>query len=297
MRATTPVGPRSALLLGCVLGGATFAGCQDYNLKTQDSNVAGAGDTGTITTADTSTGDSAPADTDTGTVIVSDSGDSSHDSVPNDTGVVATESVYLNTSDTLYSYDPSSNTATRIGGFKSGGSALSGITDIAIDLGGHMFGVSFSKLYNIDPTNANCTFVANISDQMTGLTFVSDGRLVGAGTKVSFVDTTNGNLTTLVPSGRYTTSGDIIGLPDGMLYWTVQGGDDLVQVDPNTGATAKMGSIGVSSIYGLGYADGKMLGFTSGGKEMTIDSGTGRTSDPQSLSGSWWGATTNPVLW
>ena len=45
------------------------------------------------------------------------------------------------------------------------------------------------------------------------------------------------------------------------------------------------------------YADGKMLGFTSGGRVVTIDETSARSSGAASLAGSWWGATTNPVLW
>lgn len=233
------------------------------------------------------------------------------DTVPEDTGdtggggtveipdtEVATEAVYINTSDTLYSYDPTTGVATRIGDFSAAGREISGgMTDIAIDLDGIMFGGSFTTLYRINPTTAECTRVADLDDEMTGLTFVSDGRLVGAGEAVSFVDTRTGALTPLVDYGEYSTSGDIVGLPDGMLYWTVTGGDLLIQVDPSDGSTRRRGSTTVSGIYGLGYAYGEMIGFTSGGRALVIDETTGRVSDNASLSGTWWGATTNPVLW
>ncbi|MSP54177.1 MAG: hypothetical protein EXR69_00995 [Myxococcales bacterium] len=270
----------------------TLSGCQEYGLKNKVEEDPPPEDSGTPP-IDTHTGDTAPvdSDTDTGEVVVEDS------PPPEDTAVVATESVYINTSDMLYSYDPATNTSARIGAFRSGGNAVTDMTDIAIDLSGHMYGVSFSKLYSINPATAEASFVASVADSLTGLTFVSDGRLVGTGSKVSFVDTSSGALTTLVPAGRYTTSGDIIGLPDGMLYWTVEGGDDLVQIDPASGGTVRVGNIGVSGLYGLGYADGKMLGFTSGGRVVTIDESTARSGTASSLSGSWWGATTNPVLW
>lgn len=282
---------RTDLALSLVLL-SSVVGCQEYGLKNKAEEDLPAEDSGTPP-VDTHTGDTAPVDTDTdtGEVVVEDS------PPPEDTAVVATEPVYINTGDMLYSYDPSTNTSSRIGAFRSGGNSVTDMTDIAIDLSGHMYGVSFTKLYAINPSTAEATFVASVGDSMTGLTFVSDGRLVGAGSKVSFVDTSSGALTTLVPAGRYTTSGDIIGLPDGMLYWTVEGGDDLVQVDPGSGTTVRVGSIGVSALYGLGYADGKMLGFTSGGRVVTIDETTARSSSASSLSGSWWGATTNPVLW
>ena len=110
-------------------------------------------------------------------------------------------------------------------------------------------------------------------------------------------DLRTGALTPLVARGEYSTSGDIIGLPDGMLYWTVTGGDALVQVDPADGTTRRRGNIGISGIYGLGYAYGELLGFVSSGRVVVIDESSGDTEDNAPLSGSWWGATTNPVLW
>ncbi len=275
-----------ATLLSLSLPLALLA-CQDYRLKGAPDDPVDDVDSDTAP-VDTYVEDTEPQDSppeDTGEVVIPD------------TGEVATESVYLNTSSTLFSYDPGTNTATQIGRFSMGGRDVTDMTDIAIDLSGHMFGVTFSTLYQINPSTAAVTMVAPVSDDLTGLTFVSDGRLVGTGSRVSFVDTSTGALTQLVASGRYTTSGDIIGLPDGMLYWTVEGGDDLVQVDPNSGATVNIGNIGVSALYGLGYADGVLLGFTSGGRVVDIDAATARNSNGRTLSGSWWGATTNPVLW
>ncbi len=272
------------LALTCVWAVA----CQEYALKLDGKDPKKQDDSGS-SIVDTSTGDTAQDSAhDTGTVVVPDTGD---------TGTVATASVYLNTSDTLFAYDPSTNTASRIGNFTLGGTPFSGMTDIAIDLSGYMFGGTSSSLYAINPSTAECTFVARLADSMIGLTFVSDGRLVGAGSRVSFVDTSTGALTQLVPSGRYSTSGDIIGLPDGMLYWTVSGGDDLVRVDPGTGATTRVGSIGTSGLYGLGYADGVLMGFADSGRRIDIDASTARSSNSEPLPGSWWGATTNPVLW
>lgn len=268
---------------------ATFlVACTDYDLNTKEDPpvLEDTGDSGGSVVDSADTGDSG-SDTDTGGTTV-----------PDDTGVVATESVYINTSDTLYSFDPSSSIATRIGTFRDGAFAISGgMTDIAISLDGFMYGVSFDALYQIDPTTGDCRYVASVSDEMNGLTFVSDGRLVGAGDGVYVIDTRSGRLTTIVSPGEYSTSGDIIGLPDGNLYWTVYGGDDLIRVDPTTGDTRRLGNIGQYGVYGLGYANGELYGFASGDVMLTIDPATGRAQGTQELRGSWWGATTNPVLW
>jgi hypothetical protein len=50
-------------------------------------------------------------------------------------------------------------------------------------------------------------------------------------------------------------------------------------------------------VYALGYAYGDLLGFTAQNKVVVIDSATGRATRTDKLTGTWWGATTNPVLW
>ena len=279
--------------------------CQDYSLKNGKDEKDGAGSTDTAidSTGSTDSNDSTDSD-ETGEVLDStDTGDDSDTGSSTDTGdsgEVATEAVYLNTSSELYSYDTATNAAVLIAPFTSGGWPLTDVVDIAIDLSGHMFGTTFAALYSVNPTTAECTYIADVAESLTGLTFVSDGRLVGAGSSVSFVDTTTGALTPLLGSGRWSTSGDIIGLPDGKLYWTVYGdgsGDELIQIDPNTGNAVDIGSTGTASIWGLGYAAGAMIGFTDGGKVIDIDPATAMGSNYRTTGSSWWGATTNPVLW
>lgn len=266
-----------------------LAACQDYDLtareKPEGLDTAEADDTA----PDVDTADD-PDDTgDTGGGVIVDTGDPE----------VATEPVYINSGSTLYSYDPTTNTATEIGVFKERGVTVSTMTDIAIDLGGHMYGVAYEELYHITPATAEVELLGTLDAEQNALTFVSDGTLVAAG-DAGVISIDLGTLRTKTIGGRgYTSSGDIVGLPDGYLYWSVEGGgsDKLVRVDPQTGAASELGSIGTSGVYSLGYAYGDLYGFTSSNKAIVIDSSTGRTSSTQNLAGSWWGATTNPVLW
>lgn len=264
--------------------------CQDYDLHANEdpSSVDSAGkDTAPeVDTADTED----TADTgDTGGGVIVDTGDPE----------VATEPVYINSGSTLYSYDPTTRTATEIGVFKDRGVTVSTMTDIAIDLSGHMYGVAYEELYRITPSSARVEWLATLDASQNALTFVSDGTLVAAGDGgVVSIDLTT--YRTRAIGGRgYESSGDIVGLPDGYLYWSVLGGssDVLVQIDPQSGAAVELGPIGTNGVYSLGYAYGELLGFTSGNKVIVIDAGTGRTTRTDGLSGSWWGATTNPVLW
>lgn len=263
--------------------------CTDYDLVAKkDPAEADEEDNSTFVPTEDTAVDTGEGE-DTGEEVVIDTSDPE----------VARASVYINSGSTLYSYDPATNVATTIGVFKDGGVTVSDMTDIAIDLNGHMYGIAYTELYQITPATAEVTHLGAIRDNCNALTFVSDGTLVAAGDSgVITIDTTTLR-TNKIGGQSYTSSGDIIGLPDGMLYWTVQGGasDNLVQVNPTNGQATLLGSIGTSGVYALGYADGALYGFTSGNKVIVIDSTNGRTTSTQNLSGTWWGATTNPVLW
>ena len=192
-------------------------------------------------------------------------------------------------------------TANYVGDFEttSGGALDGSMVDIAIDLTGNMYGTTFGTLYRIDPSNARVREIGPTDDSLIGLTCLSDGRLVGAGAGVYFVDTTTAALTTIVAAGRFATSGDIVGLPDGNLYWTVALGDDhLIVLDPSTGRTVDRGSTDISAVYGLAWYDDVLWGFTSGGLGARIDA-LDATSTTVRITGSrgWYGATTNPVTW
>lgn len=209
--------------------------------------------------------------------------------------------IYINTGDELWGFDPVALSATFIGSFEDAWGALGdSMTDIAIDLSGNMYGVTFSNLYRVNPATAEVTMIGATDESLVGLTFLSDGRLVGAGSSVVVVDTSSGRFTsTIVAAGRYSTSGDIVGLPDGNLYWATtsgSGNDDLTVVNPTTGTTTRRGSIGTSSVFGMAWYDDTLWGFTSGSYALAIDSATGR-STPSRVRGVWYGATTNPVVW
>jgi hypothetical protein len=221
--------------------------------------------------------------------------------LPDGTCPRATESAYINSTTDLYSHDPVANTTRHIGQFKVDGVATGGFTDIAIDSQGLLFGYSNGGFYSINPNTAEAQKVAvTAATEGTGLTFLSDGHLVVAGPRVDIVDRGTGQVVrTLVPAGRFTTSGDIVALPDGLLYWAVRGsnGDQLVRIDPRSGETTVIGSVGVSGVYGLGYANGVLLGYTSNGRALEIDPQTAKVLSNKALAGAWWGAATNPVRW
>lgn len=225
---------------------------------------------------------------------------------PVDAGVEippASEAVYIHTGDQLFAYDPQTNQATLVGDFFSDdGQVMSPMVDIAIDRQGRMFGGTLDQeVYQVDPETGRCTFRFMFDDILHGLTFLPDGRLVVAGERVSVVDARTGRMIReLVGQGAaYRTSGDVVGLPDGQLYWTVRGqaGDGVVRLNPDDGNTTYLNEATINKIFGLGYADGNLYGFSSTGFVVTINPANGEVTDQQILDGNWWGATTNPVLW
>ncbi len=221
----------------------------------------------------------------------------------------AVEPVYIHTGDTLYSYDPDNNGIQRIGQFHDARGQLDvPVVDIAIDLDGIMYGGTRSAngepegngVYVIDPETALARLVFEFDDYLHGMTFLDDGRLVIAGDRVSVVDPITGTVLLNFPAANaYETSGDIVGLPDGNLYWTVRGeqADDVVRIDPSTGRLENLGTARLTGIYGLGYADGQLFGFSRDGFVVVIDPSTGAVLRQDRLDGRWFGATTNPVRW
>jgi hypothetical protein len=221
--------------------------------------------------------------------------------LPDGSCPAATDPIYLNDAGALSTWNPTTNQLTKLGNFRAGGRAISGMTDIAIDQAGTMYAISDAKkLYVVNPTSGDSRELASFSKMANGLTFLPDGRLVASGAGVWAVDRATGAITeTIVPEGRFQTSGDIIGLPDGNLYWAVVGlgHDELVRIDPATKTTTNLGDLGVDNVYGLAYANGELFGYLSSGKVVTIDETTAHVTATRNAAGVWWGATTNPVLW
>jgi hypothetical protein len=218
-----------------------------------------------------------------------------------DTGSIALAAVYANTSDTLYEVEPATGELTTVGQFHEGSEVVQYFEDIAIDLAGHMYGGTFDALYRIDPDTAEVTKLCDTDFDMTALTFTSMGELIAGGEDtISRIDLGTCQATAIVSDSPYSTSGDIVGLPDGYLYWTVWGdgdGDELIRVDPDNGSAAWMGTIGHEKLFGVGYHLDQLYGFASSGSIVKISPDDAEGDLVCQTSKGWWGATTNPVVW
>ena len=273
---------------------SSLIGCSEYEFSAEKDSELGVDE------------DVEPPDDETGvddTAEPSDTGDDQDTDPNNETEPPPAEApVYAHDPNTLFEVKPGSGERVPLGEFSIDGQPVGdSFIDIAIDLDGNMFGATFLALYQINPTNAVAKKLCDVDLDMVAMTFSSDGELfVGGSDGIQIVNVVNCRATPLAVGGGYQTSGDLVGLPDGYLYWTVRGSsrDELVRVDPLSGQTTWIGSIGFSQIFGLGYDDGVLYGFNSYGETISIDPRTAAASSLVSDGDiSWYGATTNPVQW
>ena len=214
---------------------------------------------------------------------------------------IAQAPVYANTSGRLYEIDPSTGETITVGDFRDEQGKIDNFIDIAIDLNGRLLGGTFDAIYSIDPTTAEVSHLCDTEAEMTAMTFTSNGELiVGGPDSLTFVDLEyNCEIDALIVDPIYQTSGDLVGLPDGYLYWTVIGdsADELVRIDPSTGMFAPVGELNFEQLYGLGYDQGELFGFSAQGEVVVISPDSAESSLRSVVDLSWWGATTNPVVW
>jgi hypothetical protein len=272
---------------------SALAGCTDYDLQRKDEGAASAEPADSGTPGETAD----PVGDDTGEII-----DSGSTTLPPE---AALDPLYAHTADKLFSVSPEDpNVLTLIGTFTdvTTGGPMSEITDIAIDSGGILYAMSFTSLYRVDATSAVATFVGSSGESdINALSFLADGTLLaGGGSSLYRVDPATGNFTRLDSIGAYSFAGDMVGLPDGLLYCAMTGGGmgtTLVVFDPATGGIVRDGLTGTGPLYGVAYANETLYGFSSEGLIYTLDPTSGAGARVATDGPVWYGATTNPVAW
>ncbi len=223
-------------------------------------------------------------------------------------------SVYAHSSSTLYKVDPNTLAVTMVApfGWPSGSDTM---TDIAIDKDGNMVGVSFTNVYAVDKDTAACRLLAPLQSglQFNGLSFVpgigpdpnGPERLVGATTtgEVYQIDPNTGASTQVgAYGGNYGSSGDIVSVRGfGTVATVTNGGstDILARLDPTTFAATPIGDTGYTQIWGVGFWENKVFGFTDTQKFVLIDTNTGAATEVDTANVTWWGAavtTSAPVV-
>ncbi|WP_208995150.1 cadherin domain-containing protein [Roseibium hamelinense] len=177
-----------------------------------------------------------------------------------------------------------------------GSTGVGALTDVAIDSSGKLFGITFSRLYSVDPQTGEATKISSskFGTSMNALEFAPDGTLYAASTngKLYTVDVDTGK-STLVGEMEFESAGDLA-FAGNKLYLSASDGS-IVEIDPASGATvAVVATLPVSNAFGLvGDPAGQLYAFTSGGKVFQVDPETGSVSTPDNyvMNDSGWGAT------
>ncbi len=220
--------------------------------------------------------------------------------------------VYAHSASTLYRVDPDTLEITEVGPFQwsTGGDSM---TDIAIDRYGEMVGISFTKVYSVDKETAVATYLADLDQDFNGLSFVpvnsidpnSEERLVAAANAGSVyeVNPATGASTPIgAYGGIYGSSGDIVSVRGFGSVATITGAsvtDSLARLDGTSFAATPLGDTGHSAIWGLGFWEDKVFGFTEGGTFVLIDPNNGSATIASNNGVAWWGAavtTSAPVI-
>lgn len=222
-------------------------------------------------------------------------------STPTDTTepAPATAPIYAHTAEALYTWDPVAGPR-WLGAFvDDDGNDVVGMTDIAIDADGALYGAWYSSLYRVDAETAACSYVRELPDAGTGLTFLPDGRLLVAGMSMVALDLATGATETLVATNEWATSGDMVAVPDGSIQWSVilPDSDGWVRVEPDLGSADLVGRVGADALWGVAYADDTLYAFAADGGVWRVDGATGAGTFLAQENLSWYGATTNPVSW
>jgi len=212
--------------------------------------------------------------------------------------------IYAHTGTTLYTVDPSSYDLTTVGDF--GG--MDDMTDLAVTPDGNVYTISRTSLYKVDTnTGAATQLFAGIASSNVALTFRDDGTLVAADQAgaVRIIDPSSGNVTELGTYGTgYDTAGDLVAIADGTMYGVSTKAPSLgsntnilIKVNTATAKATSVGKIGYTGVYGVAYAGGRVLAFTSTGQIIRIDPSTGIGTLVKTHSGlKFYGAGTSPLV-
>lgn len=218
--------------------------------------------------------------------------------------------VYAHSSNDLYEVDPDTLDVTYVGPFTmvgAGGPVVDIITDIALDKNANMTGVSYEHVYSIDKTNGECTWLATLDRQFNGLSWVPVEELDDTGAEVLIGAALDGSVWQIDPvtgastqigeyGGGWGSSGDIVSVAGFGTVATVNQGDGfadhLAVIDLEAGAVATVSPdpIGFNQVFGLGFWEGQVFGFTENRQFILIDPATGIGTLVEDSVPFWWGA-------
>lgn len=160
------------------------------------------------------------------------------------------------------------------------------MTDIAFNKDGDLFGLTFQKLYSIDPQTAVVTEIGSHGiPNGNALVFGRDGSLYGAGRLsggIYRIDTTTATSTLLGDTG-YSSAGDLTF--SGTEVYLASTSGQLVRVDLNNPVNSYVvGAMGVSNVFGIATSAGSVYA-VAGTSLYRVNTSTGRLLDQIDFSG------------
>ena len=227
--------------------------------------------------------------------------------------------VFAHSSDRLFKVDPDSLNVVEVGRFYLRGTTpptpVDGMTDIAVDREGRIIGLTTGQLLQIDAFDAGCVVITTLPGgrMFNGMSWVRDDsagpstseRLVATGYDGSVfrIDPKSGTSALLGTLGAdLRSSGDLVSVALHGTLATVTGiGTDLlVRIDPQTGRAVTIGPVGFVRVWGLGFWQNRVFGFTDQGQFISVDPVTGKGTLVRTLANlHFWGAgvtTSAPVI-
>jgi hypothetical protein len=247
---------------------------------------------------------SADASADLGTDLVPD-GWMPTDWGPSPDGLPpALQKMYAHSQQQLFAIDPDTLALSPVGSFFPN---APDINDLAVTPGGEIYGISINDLYLVDATTAEISHVTSVQGTANvALTFEVGGTLLASDKLGALrrIDPKTGQVTEI---GSYGTdlgeSGDLVAIKDGTLFGvndvgpngSAKSNNDLLTIDPSTGAATVVGPIGFDRVWGLAYWKGVVYGLTRDGELLSIDPATGAGTLVSSFSYEFWGAAVTPI--
>ncbi len=153
------------------------------------------------------------------------------------------------------------------------------MTDIALDPGGNLFGITFTDLYSIDKSTGITTLIGSLGiNDANALVFASDGALYAAGfvgTQLYSINKSTGHANAIGNIGAgFRSSGDMA-FNGGNLYLAAIG-DQLVKIDLTNPINSRaIGNMGFLNVYGLATGNDGVLYGNAGTQIFSINTATG----------------------
>ena len=148
--------------------------------------------------------------------------------------------------------------------------------DIAWSPSGELWGVDTSRLYKIDPNNAQARAIGCLGVFANALTFNQDGTLYAAGGNSLYTINTITGAATAIGNLPVVSGGDLA-FVNNDLYLSTNNAE-LYKVNiSDPASSSKIGSFGIPNVYGIAAtsANGVIYGVGAGHRVVKVDLATG----------------------